>query len=266
MRNKPVSQFDIVIIGGGPAGLAAGIWSGRGRFKTLVIEQALLGGLAVTTSIIDNYPGFPEGVTGKGLIELFYLQAKKYSVQFKLTNVKNIDLLDHIKKIETFKNIYEAKVVIIATGKRPKTTGAMNEDKYIGKGISFCSACDAASNTCKKVVVVGSNDEALEESVFLAKFADEVTVTMNNDMEHMECKPYVKLLALNNPKIHFKSNTMVEAFEGNEKLEKVILKDIKTHDMVAVPCHSCFEYIGYLPNTDLFKGLVNLDDEGYIIT
>lgn len=266
MRDKPIKQFDIVIIGGGPSGLAASIWSGADRFRTLVIEQALLGGLAITSSTIDNYPGFPCGVTGKGLMDLFHRQAKKYQVQFKLTNIKKIELQSHIKRVETYKHVYESKVVIIATGKKPKTTGAKNEEKYIGKGISFCSTCDAASNTCKKVVVIGSNDEALEESIFLTKFADEVILIIEEDSNHMACHSYAKLLALNNPKIQFKWNTTVASFEGDKKLEKVILKNNKTQKIETEPCHSCFEFIGYVPNTDLFKEILDLDEEGYIVT
>ena len=154
--NKKTEKYDVVIIGGGAAGLTAGIYCGRARLKTLLIEKALVGGLATYTSEIENYPGFPEGSSGLGLMDLFHEQAKKFGVKFKLTDVRSVDFSGETKVVETFRNRFEAKVVIVATGGKPRLTGAENEDKYLyDKGISFCATCDAAANTGKTVMVIG---------------------------------------------------------------------------------------------------------------
>ncbi len=264
MREKKVEQYDVVIIGGGAAGLTAGIYAGRAKLKTLIIEQALVGGLATNTNDIENFPGFPEGVSGKGLMELFHKQAKKFDVKFKLTDVRSVDVESDIKKVETFRNIFEAKVVIIATGGRPRITGAENEETYMGKGIAFCATCDAAANTGKTVVVIGSGDAAIEEGMFLTKFADKVVVSVIHDEGKMDCNEIAKAEALANPKMEFEWNTVVDHFEGEDELKTVVLKNLKTGSQIPIDCHTCFEFIGYIPNTDIFKGIVDMTDNGYV--
>ncbi len=266
MREKKVEQYDVVIIGGGSAGLTAGIYAGRTGLKTLIIEQALVGGLAINMNEIANYPGFPEGITGKGLMDLFYQQAKRFKVNFRLTDVQGVDLEEEIKKIRTYRDTYEAKVVIIASGGRPKVTGAKNEDQYLGKGITFCSVCDAAVNIGKVVVVIGSGDMAIEESLFLTKFADKVVLSATTDCDKIDCSDDLKNLALNNPKIEIRWNTIVNHFEGDTQLKKVVLKNLKTNELDAIGCNTCFEFIGYIPNTDIYKDIIHMTDKGYIIT
>jgi thioredoxin reductase (NADPH) len=263
---KKVEEYDVVIIGGGAAGLTAGIYSGRARLKTLIIEKALVGGLATYTNEIENFPGFPEGSTGLGLMELFQKQAKKFGVKFKLTDVKKIDLKGEVKIVETFRNRYEAKVVIIASGGRPRVTNAQDEENYLfDKGISFCATCDAAANTDKTVMVIGSGDAAIEEGMFLTKFAKKVIVSVMHDTGKMDCNEIAKEQALNNPKMEFIWNTVVERFEGEERLERVVLKDLKANKEVPVEVDTCFEFIGYLPNTEIFEGQINLSEKGYVI-
>ena len=266
MRGKKVEQYDVVIIGGGSAGLTAGIYAGRMGLKTLIIEQALVGGLAINMNEIANYPGFPEGITGKGLMDLFYQQAKRYKVNFRLTDVKEVNLHGEIKKIKTFRDTYESRVVIIASGGKPKITGAKNEDKYIGKGITFCSVCDAAVNTGKVVVVIGSGDMAIEESLFLTKFADRVILSVKMDCDKIDCSNELKNIALNNPKLEIFWNTIVNHFEGDTQLKKVVLKNLKTNELMDIDCNTCFEFIGYIPNTEIYKEIVHMTDKGYIIT
>lgn len=266
MKEKVREQYDVVIIGGGPAGLTAGIYAGRAKFKTLIIEQSLVGGLATNTNEIKNYPGFPEGITGQGLMELFYRQAKKYNLNFKLTDVKKVNFEGETKVVETFRNIYEAKVVIIATGGRPRVTGAKNEEDYLGKGISFCATCDAAANTNKTVVVIGSGDSAIEEGLFLTRYAKEVIVSVMHDTGQMDCNENVKANALKNPKMKFMWNTVVDHFEGEALLKTVVLRNLKTGELTPIECYTCFEFIGYIPNTEIFKGTIDLTDEGYILT
>jgi len=265
---KKIEKYDVVIIGGGAAGLTAAIYCGRARLNTLVIEKTLVGGLATYTNEIENYPGFPEGATGLGLMELFHKQAKKFGVKFKLTDVKGVSLEGGTKVVETFRTNYECKVVIVATGGKPRLTGALGEDKYLyDKGISFCATCDAAANTDKTVIVIGSGDAAIEEGMFLTKFAKKVIVSVMHDEGIMDCNEIAKADALANPKMEFIWNTTVHEFRGDdEHLRSVALKNSKTGEIIDVPVDTCFMFIGYVPNTEIFRDVLNMTRPGYIIT
>jgi thioredoxin reductase (NADPH) len=266
-REKQVENYDVVIIGGGAAGLTSAIYAGRARLNTLLIEKALVGGLATYTNEIENYPGFPDSPKGEDITNLMKQQAKNMGVKFKLTDVKSVDLTGEEKIVETFRNKYIAKTVILATGGRPRVTGAKNEENYLfDKGISFCATCDAAANTGKTVVVIGSGDAAIEEGMFLTKFAKKVIVSVLHDEGIMDCNEIAKDAALKNDKMEFIWNTVADSFEGEGNLEKVVLKNVKTGEFIDVPCDTCFEFIGYIPNTEILKGQINLTDRGYIIT
>lgn len=265
-REKKVEQYDVVIIGAGAGGLTAGIYCGRARLKTIIIEKALVGGLATYTNEIENYPGFPEGSTGLGLMELFQKQAKKFGVDFKLTDVKNVQLKGEVKVVETFRNRYEAKVVIIATGGRPRVTNAQDEEKFLfDKGISFCATCDAAANTDKDVLVIGSGDAAIEEGMFLTKFAKKVYVSVMHDTGKMDCNEIARDEALKNDKMEFLWNTVVERFEGDDHLKTVVLKNLKTGNEEPINVDTCFEFIGYLPNSEIFEKQITITDKGYVV-
>ncbi|MBM7562109.1 FAD-dependent oxidoreductase [Fusibacter tunisiensis] len=264
-REKKVEHYDVVIIGGGPAGLSAAIYTGRARLKTLLLEKSLIGGLATYTNEIANYPGFPTAPKGEAITNLMKDQAKSMGVDFKLTAVSTVDLTGEEKIVETFRNKYIAKSVIIATGGRPRTTGAENEEKYLfDKGISFCATCDAAANTDKTVVVIGSGDAAIEEGMFLTRFAKKVIVSVMHDEGIMDCNEIAKEAALANDKMEFVWNTVVSRFEGEEHLDTVVLKNIKSGEEIPVKCDNCFEFIGYLPNTELFEGQLDLTRQKYI--
>lgn len=264
---KKTERYDVVIIGGGAAGLTAGIYCGRARLKTILIEKSLVGGLATYTNEIENYPGFPEGQSGLDLMNLFHQQAKKFGVKFKLTDVKSVSLEGDIKVVETFRIRYECKAVIVASGGKPRLTGAENEEQYLyDKGISFCATCDAAANTGKTVVVVGSGDAAIEEGMFLTKFADKVLVSVMHDVGKMDCNEIAKAQAMDNPKMEFLWNTVVDSFQGDDHLEKVVLKNIKTGQLEPINADTCFLFIGYLPNTEIFKGILNMNASGYLKT
>lgn len=267
MREKQREQYDVVIIGGGAAGLTAGIYCGRACLKTLIIEKALVGGLATYTNEIANFPGFPEPLSGLDLMNLFKKQAENFGVKFKGTDVKSVNFEGEIKIVETFRNIFEAKTVIVASGGRPRVTTAKNEETFLfDKGISFCATCDAAANTGKTVMVIGSGDAAIEEGTFLTKFASKVIVSVIHDVGKMDCNEIARDQALANPKMEFKWNTMVSSFEGNEHLEKVVLKNLKTGELEEVAVDTCFEFIGYLPNTEIFEGILNMSKQKYVIT
>lgn len=264
---KKIENYDVVIIGGGAAGLTAGIYCGRARLKTLIIEKALVGGLATYTNEIENYPGFPDGATGLGLMELFHQQAKKFGVTFKLTDVKSIDFSGEEKVVETFRNKFLCKAVIVASGGKPRLTGARDEANYLyDKGISFCATCDAAANTDKTVMVIGSGDAAIEEGMFLTKFAKKVIVSVMHDEGKMDCNEIAKAEALQNSKMEFMWNTVVDGFEGDGHLDTVVLKNVKTDALVPVTVDTCFLFIGYLPNTELFKDILDMNRAGYLQT
>ena len=265
-RELKVEQYDVVIIGGGASGLTAGIYCGRARLKTLIIEQALVGGIATNTSEIWNYPGFPEGISGIGLMDLFQKQAKNFGVDFKLTNVKRVDFSGDVKITETFRNRYESKVVIIANGSKPRVVGVESEEQFVGKGIAFCATCDAAANTDLEVLVVGSGDAAIEEGIFLTKFASKVMVSVLHEEGVMDCNEIAKAAALANPKMEFYWNTTVDSYEGGEKLDRVVLKNVKTGEKLPIPCATCFLFIGFIPNTDIYKGVIDMTEKGYILT
>ena len=265
---KKTEQYDVVIIGGGAAGVTSAIYCGRGRLKTLVIEKALVGGLATYTNEIENYPGFPEGSTGLGLMELFHKQAKKFGVKFKLTDVRAVQLEGDTKVVETFRTNYECRSVIIASGGKPRLTGAPGEENFLyDKGISFCATCDAAANTGKTVMVIGSGDAAIEEGMFLTKFASKVIVSVMHEEGKMDCNEIAREEAMANPKMEFIWNTLPAEFRGDEEhLRSVALKNLKTNEILDIPVDTCFLFIGYVPNTEIFKGIINMTRAGYVLT
>lgn len=266
-REKTVEQVDVVIIGGGPGGLTAGIYCGRARLNTVIVEKGQVGGLATYTNDIENYPGFVNGTSGIDLTRLFQEQAKKFNVKFKLTDVKSIKLDGPVKIVDTGRTRYEAKVVIVATGGKPRLTGAKNEENFLsGNGIAFCATCDAAANQDKTVMVVGSGDAAIEEGMFLTKFASKVIVSVIHDEGIMDCNEIAKAECMSNPKMEFIWNTVVNEFKGGDQLETVVLKNVKTGELIPVDVDSCFLFIGYLPNNELFKGILDMNERGYLLT
>jgi len=232
----------VVIIGGGPAGLTAGIYAGRTRLKTIILEKTLPGGLATSTSEIENYPGFPDSVGGPQLMKLFEQQAKKFGVKIQLAEVKEVDFSGDPKIVKTLRTDYRAKTVIIATGSKPRVTGAKGEEDFLyGRGISFCATCDAAFYTDLDVLVVGSGDAAIEEAIFLSKFANKVYISVIHDEGIMDASKIAQERALQNPKLHFIWNTMVDEFVGDEKgLNKVMLRNLKTGEKIPVEVQGCF--------------------------
>jgi len=264
---KKKEYYDVVIIGGGPAGMAAATYCGRARLKTMLIEKALLGGLATYTSEIENYPGFPEPIGGTDLMKYFDKQCRRFNVDIKLTEVKGIRMECDYRVVSTFRVDYYAKAVVIATGGKPRLTGAKNEDKFLfDKGISFCATCDAAYYTDKTVLIVGSGDAAIEEGMFLTKFAKKVYVSVIHDEGIMDANKVAQEKALINKKMEFIWNTVVDSYEGEERLNKIVLKNLKTGELLPFDVDGCFLFIGYVPNTEHFKGLIDMTSKGYITT
>lgn len=267
--SKKREDYDVVIIGGGSAGLTAGIYCGRSRLKTLIIEQALVGGLITSTEDLENYPGFPNGVGGEELMNLFYDQAKKYGVDFKFTNVKEVDFSQDEKIVETFRNVYHAKAVIIATGVKPRPIGCEGEAELIGKGISFCSTCDANLCIGKEVYVIGGGDSAVEEAMYLTKFADKVTLIHRRD--ELRAAKSIQEKAFKCDKLHFIWDTIVTKISGTDCVESMVIENVKTKERTTITPREgdenfiIFPYVGLDPVTHIFEGKIELEN-GFIKT
>lgn len=264
---KDHQHYDLAVIGGGPAGLTAALYGGRARLKTILFEKALIGGLATYTDMIANYPGFPNGISGHELAKQFESQARRFGAVIKNTPVKQVNLVGPDKLIETFRTTYHAKAVVIATGGKPRLLNVPGEEQFLyDKGISFCATCDAASCKDKVVMVIGSGDAAVEEGLFLTKFASKVIMSVIHEEGHMDANAAAQAEAMREPKMEFRWNTVVDHFEGGARLQAVVLKDTRTRELIPVAVDRCFYFIGYLPSTELFQDQVTLTERGYIPT
>ncbi len=257
-------MYDLIIIGGGPAGLTAAIYAARGGLKTVVIEAMMPGGQAAATEKIDNYPGFAEGISGFELTSSFYKQAMNQGAEFIFEAVARMDLSGNIKAVHTGQQTLEAKAVIIAAGSKPRALGAKGEDIFHGRGVSYCATCDGAFFKDKKVAVVGGGNPALEEGLYLTKFASEVIII--NRRDQFKAAQIAVEKAQNNPKVKFILDTAVEEIQGQDKVEKLLLLNVKTQVRTELPVDGIFIYMGTQPNTKFAAGYVKTDEKGYIIT
>ncbi|PNV80879.1 MAG: thioredoxin-disulfide reductase [Dictyoglomus turgidum] len=265
---KPIEKIeevqDVIILGGGPAGLTAGIYTGRNLWRTLIIEKGILGGNAALTEKIDNYPGFPEGITGEELVKRMETQAKKFGSKILESDVLSLKIDGNWKIVETSQGTFRAPTLIIATGTRPRKLEVPGEEDFIGKGVSYCAVCDGAFFIGKKVAVIGGGDSAVEEAIYLTKFAEEVTIIHRRDT--LRAEKITQQRAFSNPKIKFLWSHVVKAIEGEKKVERLVLEDLKTGETRIFPVDGVFIYVGLIPNTELFKDILNLDPNGFIIT
>ena len=262
--------YDVIIIGGGPAGLAAGLYAGRGLLKTLLIEKAKHGGQAVTTSEIDNYPGADLEETGPSLIEKMVKQAERFGVEFITDDITDAELDGDVKTLTGSKGTYKAKAVIIACGAYPRLLGCKGEKELTGKGVSYCATCDAAFFEELEVYIVGGGDSAVQEALFVARYARKITIIQ--DLPELTAAKSLQQKVLNDPKFSFVYNSLVEELKGEEGLlDTIIIKDKQTGaltEFTADPedgTFGLFVFIGLIPRTDLFKDKVDMD-RGYILT
>jgi len=257
--------FDIIIIGGGPAGLTAGLYTARARLKSLLIERGLIGGQVATTERVENYPGFDEGISGTELSQKMHRQAIKFGLEVIQGSVVAISMDGKIKKITLEDNQhYETKSIIVATGANPKPLGVEGEERLRGKGVSYCATCDGAFFKGEKVAVIGGGDSAVEEAIFLTKFAEVVYIVHRRDQ--LRATKIIQERAFSNPRIKFVWNSVVEKIEGTEDVRTLHIKNVKTGEKSTLDVQGVFIYIGYVPNTEFLKGVVNLDKDNYIIT
>ena len=256
--------YDTIIIGGGPAGLSAALYAGRSKMSTRVIERGKFGGQAATTDELENYPGSILECTGPTLIERMRSQAESFGTEFVKDEIVDIDLEGKTKTLKGRKEEYQGKTVIVATGAQPRLGGFKNEIELRGKGVSYCATCDADFFTELDVAVIGGGDSAITEAIYLTKFADSVTIIHRRD-QFRAAKSLVEK-AQNNPKIKFILDSVVTEAKGDEILEGLVVKNVKTGELSDVKVDGCFVFVGFLPISELFKGKLNMNERGDVIT
>lgn len=255
---------NLIIIGSGPAGYTAAIYAAREDFKPLVISGIQKGGQLILTNTVENYPGFPEGILGPELMDLFRKQAERFGTRFIDDNVTDVDFSTRPFKIKVGEDTaYYSNSVIIATGASARWLGIESEKKFIGKGVSSCATCDAAFFKNKDVIVVGGGDTAMEDSNFLCRFAKSVTIVHRRDA--FRASSIMQKRALSNPNLKVMYNTAVKEILGQEKVTGAVLTNTKTNESNTIKIDGVFVAIGYTPNTGFLKGKLKLDDAGYIM-
>jgi thioredoxin reductase (NADPH) len=245
------NSYDCIIVGGGPAALAAAIYAGRGELRTLVLERSALGGQVALTHAIENYPGFPEGISGPKLTELMTAQAKRFGAEIVMDEVTDLRLEGDFKVVSTTGESYRALTVILAMGADPKKLGVPGEEELRGRGVSYCGTCDAPFFRDKKVVAVGGGDTALKEALYIAKYAREV-VLVHRRREFRAEKIYQTELQANR-KITLMLDTVVTKINGAAKVESVDTRNVKSDETEVVPCDGVFVFVGTTPNTGFLK-------------
>ena len=255
------TQADVIVIGGGPAGLTAGIYAGRAQLKTLILEKGLPGGQIAQTEEVENYPGFDETVSGPELSQRMVRQAEKFGAEILLEEVQSIARKGDDFVVTGYYGLYEAPALIVSTGATPRRLGVPGEDEFYGRGVSTCATCDGFFYRGKNVVVVGGGDAAVEEGLFLTKFAESVTVIHRRS--ELRANKEAQRRAFANPKMKWVWNTVVEEVLGNEQVTGVAVRDVETNERRTLPTDGVFIYVGHNPNTDYLGGLVELTPMGY---
>ncbi|MEO0234497.1 MAG: thioredoxin-disulfide reductase [candidate division WOR-3 bacterium] len=259
---SPEILYDLIIIGGGPAGLSAAIYAGRARLNTLVVEELIVGGQSSTTETIENYPGFPDGIGGYELAQKMEEQAKRFGVKFLFEKVEKTDLEGREKKVYISDKIYRSKSIIIASGASPRRLNVPGSDKFHGKGISYCATCDGALFTDKRVIIVGGGNSAVEEGLFMLRFTKDITFVQ--DLPNLTAEKILQERLFQNPEIKIYYNSEILSINGEEKIESMSVKDKKTGKTFDIKTDGIFVYIGLIPKTDFLDKKVLLNEYGYI--
>ena len=258
------TNYDVIIIGGGPAGLSAGIYASRARLRTVLIERGVFGGLIANAELVENYPGFPEGISGFDIGERMHQQALKFGLETQFAEVTDVDLLKDMKIIRTTGGDFAARSVIIASGAERRRLGVPGENIYINRGVSYCATCDGALFKDRVVAVVGGGDSAVEEAIFLTRFASKVFIIHRRNQ--LRASKTAQERALSNKKIGPVWDTVVEEIKGDGKVSQIVVRNVKTGDTSLISVDGVFVYVGQIPNTGYLKGQIPLDKEEYIIT
>jgi thioredoxin reductase (NADPH) len=262
-KKQDVIELNLLILGSGPAGLSAALYAARADLKPLVMTGMTLHGQASTTDTIENYPGFPNGIGGTELGQLFQTQAERFGAEIELDQATKVDLTKQPLLIESYSKQYQVKSLIITTGADPKKLGIPGEKEFTGRGVSYCGTCDGWFFKEKDVVVVGGGDSALEEGLFLTRFANSVTIIHRRD--ELRAGAILENRAKNNPKIRFIWETVVTEIIGDNGVSAVKLHNVKTGEDKNHRTDGIFIFIGHKPNSELFAGQLELDDAGYIL-
>lgn len=253
-------MHDVIIAGGGPAGISAGIYAARARLKTVIVEKLMPGGQAAVTDFIENYPGFPEGIAGADLMTHMRDQAERFGCEFDSGEVTAVDMKQ--KTLATPLQTYNWKSLIIATGADPRTLQVPGEENLMGRGISFCATCDGALFSGRKVAVVGGGDSAVKEAIFLTKFVSQVFIIHRR--QELRAEKIIQEKAFENEKITFIWDSVVTEIRGEQRVQSLGIKNVKTGQESELAVEGAFIYIGRIPNTSLFN--VKKDAAGYILT
>jgi len=264
MEEKEARLYDMIIIGGGPAGMTAGLYASRARLRTLLIENGLFGGQMTTTELIENYPGFPQGVSGEELSRLMEEQAKRFGMEANSDEVTEVSLEKDLKRVKTYEGEFFCRALIICTGTEYRKLGVPGEEKFKGRGISYCATCDGAFFKDSRIIVVGGGDSALTEALFLTKFVSELTIIHRRDA--LRATKIYQERVLSNPKIKFMWNSVVQEIKGDSVVRSVVVKNVKSGEVKEVETEGAFLFIGLMPRTQFLKELVQMDESGYIVT
>jgi len=258
-----VDKKELVIIGGGPAGLSAGIYASRAEVETVLLERGVPGGLVISTHFIENYPGFGEGIGGPELVMQMEKQARRFGLETLSVNVDSIAVTEKGIIIKTGNGDISAGAVIIATGVSHQLLGVKGEAQFTGRGVSYCATCDGTFFRDKTVAVVGGGDAAVEEAIFLTRFAKRVYIIHRRD--ELRATKVLQRRAFENPKIILVWNSVVEEIQGADTVNTLIVKDVRSSERKPLNVEGVFIYVGNKPNSDLVKDIVNLDQNGYIV-
>ena len=257
------TKYDVIIIGAGPAGYTAGIYSARARHDTLILSGILPGGQLVNTTDVENYPGFDDGILGPDLMIVMRKQTERMGAKIIDVEVTKVDFQSKPFKVSTASTEYQANAVIIGTGANPRKLGLEGEQTFAGKGVSYCATCDGPFFRNLELVVAGGGDSAMEEATFLTKFASKIHLVHRR--KELRASKVMQERAFDNPKIEFHFESVIEEIVGNEKVQKVVLKNTQSNEKSTLEVGGVFVAIGHEPNTKLFAGQVELDDQGYIV-
>ncbi len=260
--NGNARHVKVLVLGSGPAGLSAALYAARAELEPVVLSGIQLGGQAALTFAVENYPGFPEGVGGAQLGELFQKQAEHFGAKVEFETATEVDLSVSPFRVTADSGEYLADTLIVATGASSNPLGVPGEAELIGRGVSYCATCDGWFFKDKKVVVVGGGDSALEEGLFITRYASSVTIVHRRD--ELRASPLLQKRAAEHPKVEFIWNTIVTEVLGSDKVEAVRLKDVKTGEERVLETDGLFIFIGHTPNTGMFKGQLEMDTLGYL--
>lgn len=255
---------DLVILGAGPAGLTAGLYAARARMDALLLERMAPGGQILNTEMVENYPGFPEGIGGFELVDRMKRQAERFGIVIEAREALKLELSAERKVVHTDKGLVEAKALILACGATPRKLEIEGEELLTGKGVSYCATCDGAFYRDQEVAVIGGGDTAVEEAEFLTRFADKVYVIHRRDK--LRAAKAIQEKAMKNPKIEFVWNTVPKRITGTTGVDGLDLEDIKTSKKWHLPIQGVFVLIGYIPNSHLVKDILELDPQGFVVT